>query len=61
MHCWQFVMARKSVVCYENKVRRKAMIEHLLQPGDFGKLKVKNRIVYPGMTFKLRTFDTSGS
>ena len=29
------------------------MIEHLLQPDDFGKLKVKNRIVYPGMTFKL--------
>ena len=29
------------------------MIEHLLQPGYFGKLKVKNRIVYPGMTFKL--------
>ncbi len=29
------------------------MIEHLLQPGYFGKLKVKNRIVYSGMTFKL--------
>ncbi len=29
------------------------MIEHLLQPGYFGKLRVKNRIVYPGMTFKL--------
>lgn len=29
------------------------MINHLLQPGYFGKLKVKNRIVYPGMTFKL--------
>ncbi len=29
------------------------MIDHLLQPGYFGKLKVKNRIIYPGMTFKL--------
>lgn len=27
------------------------MINHLLQPGMFGSLKLKNRIIYPGMTF----------
>lgn len=29
------------------------MIDHLLQPGMFGSLKLKNRIIYPGMTYRL--------
>ena len=29
------------------------MIEHLLQPGQIGNLKLKNRIIYSAMSFNL--------
>ena len=29
------------------------MLENLLRPGKIGNLQLKNRIIYPGMTFRL--------